>query len=59
MLNGELSRAMFSRKKYQTLSDISQVNNLYTTFELYNVEVMKEFFKELRGETPLRLLTAK
>ena len=51
-------RAIFSRKKYETLSDILQVNNLYTVFELYIVEVLKEIFKELWGESLLRLLTA-
>ena len=49
-------RAKFFREKNETLSDILEVNNLYTVFELYIVEVLKKLFKELRGESPLRLL---
>ena len=49
-------RAIFFRKNFETLSDILEVNNLYTVFELYIVEVLKELFKELRGESPMRLL---
>ena len=39
-------RAIFFQKKNQTLSEISEVNNLYTVFEHYIVEVLKELFKE-------------
>ena len=49
-------RALFFRKKIETLSDILEVNNLCTVFELYVVEVLKELFREFRGESPLCLL---
>ena len=52
----ELSEPNFSEKKIETLSDTLEVNNLYTVIELYIVKVLKELFKELRGEFQLRLL---
>ena len=56
MHSEELSELCFSEKKFETLSDISEVNNLYTVFELYIFEVLNELFKELRGDSQLRLL---
>ena len=47
---------MFFRKKFETLSDILEVTNLYTVFELHIVEVLKQLFKELRKQTPIRFL---
>ena len=37
-------------------SDNLEVNNLYTVFKLYIVEVLKELVEEISGESPLRLL---
>ena len=48
--------AIFFRKKIETLSHILEVNNMYTVFELCIVEVLKELFKELRGESLMHLL---
>ena len=48
MHSEELSEPYFSEKKIETLSDILEVNNLYTVFELFMVEVLKELFKEER-----------
>ena len=56
MRKGELSELSFPGKKLETLSDIFEVRNLYTVFELYLVDVLKELFKDLRGETSLCLL---
>ena len=59
MHSEELSEPYFSGKKIEILSDILEVKNLYTMFDFYIVEVFKELFNELRGESPMRLLQPK
>ena len=46
-------RAIFLKDKYDSVGLIFEKNDILTVFELYGMEVFREFFKQLKSESPL------
>ena len=46
-------RAIFCRNKYESIEQLFEKTNILTVFELYNMEVCREIFKQLKSESPL------
>ena len=49
-------RAIFFRKRQDSLQEILAVNKINTVYELFLNEVVSEVFKEMRSDSPLKLL---
>ena len=45
-------RAIFFKKKFDSLRD----NKIFTVYELYTLEIVKELFKQLRNESAVQYL---
>ena len=45
-------RAIFFKKKFDSLHDLLRRNEILTVFELFVLENIKEFFRQLRTEAP-------
>ena len=50
----KIIRAIFFRKKYESLGLTLIDNKIYTVYELYVIELVKELFKQIRSESPLQ-----
>ena len=49
-------RAIFFKKKVDSLHDLLKTNEILTVFELFVLENIKELFKQLRSEAPKLLI---
>ena len=49
-------RAIFFKKKFDSLRDILLDNKIFTVYELYTLEIVKELFKQLRNVSPVQYL---
>ena len=49
-------RAIFYKKRFESITNILLENKVFTVYALYMEESVKELFKELRHETPLKYL---
>ena len=49
----KIIRAIFFRKKYESLGLTLIDNKIYTVYELYVIELVKELFKQISSESPL------
>ena len=52
----KIIRAIFFRKKYESLGLTLIDNKIYTVYELYVIELVKELFKQIRSESPLQYI---
>ena len=50
-------RAIFSRRKFDSLNNICYKHKTYIVFELYISELIKEMFKQIRLESPVQFFT--
>ena len=49
-------RAIFYKKKFDSLRDILLDNKIFTVYELYTLEIVKELFEQVRNETAVHYL---
>ena len=49
-------RAIFFKNKFDSLRDILLDNKIFTVYELYTLEIVKELFKQLRNESAVQYL---
>ena len=52
-------RAIFFKKRSESISNLLLENKILTVFELYIEELVKELFKQLRNETPQKIFPEK
>ena len=52
----KIIRAIFFRKKYESLGLTLFDNKIHTVYELYVIELVKELFKQIRSESPLQYI---
>ena len=52
-------RAIFFKKRFESIGNLILENKVLTIFELYMEELSKELFKQLRNETPQKIFTGK
>ena len=56
MAQRRILRAIFFKKKYDSLENILGQNKIFTVFELYLVELVKELFRQLQSQSPTNFL---
>ena len=56
MAQRRIIRAIFFRKKYDSIKDIFERKQILTVFELYVNEIFREVFYQLRSESPVIFL---
>ena len=52
----KIIRAIFFKKKYESLGLTLFDNKIHTVYELYVIELVKELFKQIRSESPLQYI---
>ena len=55
-VQGRILRAFFSKKKFDSLESVFADNKVLTVFELFQVEILKELFRQLKCKSPRTLL---
>ena len=53
MAQRRIMRAIFFKKKMDSITDVVRENGILTVYELYLAELLKELFKQLRSEPPI------
>ena len=56
MAQRRILRAIFFKRKYDSLVNVLQKNNILSVFELYLVELIKELFKQFQNKSPTSFL---